>query len=83
MTIDPRTGRQSCAVFVPTAPNPTTGFVLIIDYADLVELAWSVEEAVRVIMSGGVLLPDAPPTGPGRDRPQPAERRREEQETAR
>lgn len=53
------TGDELCAVFVATAPNPTTGFVLLAPRADLVDLNWTVEEAVRVIMSGGVLLPEA------------------------
>jgi uncharacterized membrane protein len=55
---DPATGDELCAVFVATAPNPTTGFVLVVKRRDLVELDWSVEEAVRVVMSGGVLLPE-------------------------
>lgn len=58
VTTDPGTGEVLCAVFVATAPNPTTGFVLLVKRSDLVDLDWSVEEAIRVIMSGGVLLPD-------------------------
>lgn len=58
ITTDRRTGEELCAVFVPTAPNPTTGFVLVVKRADLVDLSWTVEEAIRVIMSGGVLLPE-------------------------
>ena len=49
---------QTLAVFVATTPNPTTGFVLLIKRADAIELDWTIEEAVRVIMSGGVLLND-------------------------
>jgi len=59
VTTDPRTGEELCAVFVATAPNPTTGFVLVVKRSDLIDLNWTVEEAIRVIMSGGVLLPDA------------------------
>jgi uncharacterized membrane protein len=59
VTTDPRTGEGLCAVFVATAPNPTTGFVLVVKRSDLIDLNWTVEEAIRVIMSGGVLLPDA------------------------
>ncbi|MBK9120387.1 MAG: DUF502 domain-containing protein [Phycisphaerales bacterium] len=58
VTVDPQTGEEACAVFVATAPNPTTGFVLMVKRGDLIDLDWSVEAAVRVIMSGGVLLPD-------------------------
>lgn len=60
ITTDPRTGEESCAVFVATAPNPTTGFALLVKRSELVDLNWTVEEAIRVIMSGGVLLPDGP-----------------------
>ncbi len=59
VTTEPRTGEELCAVFVPTAPNPTTGFVLVVKRSELIDLNWTVEEAIRVIMSGGVLLPDA------------------------
>lgn len=50
-------GQELCAVFIPSTPNPTTGFVFIVRRCDVVEVNWTVEEAVRVIMSGGVLPP--------------------------
>ena len=56
-----RTGETLYTVFVATAPNPTTGFVMLIRPDDVVELDWSVEEAVKAVMSGGVLMPDAVP----------------------
>lgn len=55
---DPQTGEELCAVFCPTTPNPTGGFILIVKRRDLVELDWSYEEAFKIIMSGGILLPD-------------------------
>jgi uncharacterized membrane protein len=54
---DARTGEDLCTIFYATTPNPTTGFVLIVKRSDLVELDWSIEEAVKAIMSGGILLP--------------------------
>ncbi len=54
---DPQGGEDTCAVFVASTPNPTTGFVLVLKRSELVEVDWTVEEAVKVIMSGGVLLP--------------------------
>lgn len=62
MTKDPVSGEDLCAVFVATAPNPTTGFVLVVKKRDLVDLPWTVEQAVKVVMSGGVLLPEGTPT---------------------
>lgn len=53
---NPDSGVESCAVFVATAPNPTTGFVLLVERRELIDLDWSVEEALKVIMSGGVLM---------------------------
>lgn len=55
---DPQTGEELCAVFCPTTPNPTSGFILIVKRRDVVELDWTFEEAFKVIMSGGILLPE-------------------------
>jgi uncharacterized membrane protein len=54
---DERTGETLYTVFVATAPNPTTGYVLVIRPSEVIELDWSIEEAVKVVMSGGVLMP--------------------------
>lgn len=58
VALDPRTGAEMCNVFIATAPNPTTGYVLIAPRSSLIELDWTVEEAIRVVMSGGVLMPE-------------------------
>ena len=55
---DSLTGEELATVFIPTTPNPTTGYLQILKRKDLVELDWSVEDAVRTIMSGGILRPD-------------------------
>jgi uncharacterized membrane protein len=55
---DSRSGEELACVFIPTTPNPTTGYLQILKRKDLVELDWSVEEAVQTIMSGGILRPD-------------------------
>jgi uncharacterized membrane protein len=54
---DAQSGEEYVTVFYATTPNPTTGFVLIMKRSDIVELDWSVEEAVKVIISGGILMP--------------------------
>lgn len=61
---DRNTGDPLYSVFMATAPNPTTGFVLVLKQSDVVELDWSIEEAVKAVMSGGVLMPDGVPFGP-------------------
>ena len=44
-------------VYVPTTPNPTSGFVLFLPREDVVELDMSVEEAFKVVISGGIVTP--------------------------
>ncbi|MGB4812214.1 MAG: DUF502 domain-containing protein [Methylophilaceae bacterium] len=46
------------SVFVPTTPNPTSGFFLMMPKADVVELAMSVDEALKYIISMGVVAPN-------------------------
>ena len=55
---DSVTGEELATVFIPTTPNPTTGYLQVLKRKELVELDWSVEDAVRTIMSGGILRPD-------------------------
>lgn len=50
-------GTELLTVFVPTAPSPITGFVLIVPKSEVIELDVSVEEAMRFIISGGVICP--------------------------
>jgi uncharacterized membrane protein len=45
------------SVFVPTTPNPTSGFFLMLPRADVVELKMSVDEALKYIISMGVVAP--------------------------
>jgi uncharacterized membrane protein len=56
-------GSPHVSVYVPTTPNPTSGFFLMMPRADVVPLAMSVDEALKYIISMGVVapLPPAPP----------------------
>jgi uncharacterized membrane protein len=45
-------------VFIPTSPNPTSGFLLVVAQSDTIELDITVEEAFKVIVSLGVVMPD-------------------------
>lgn len=51
------------SVYVPTTPNPTSGFFLMMPRADVLELRMSVDEALKYVISMGVVSPDtvAPP----------------------
>jgi uncharacterized membrane protein len=59
----------SCLVFVPTTPNPTSGFLVSVRVSDLRTLPISVEEGVKLVISGGLLVPrsiaGAPPAAAG------------------
>jgi uncharacterized membrane protein len=48
------------SVYVPTTPNPTSGFFLMMPRADVVELDMSVDEALKYIISMGVVAPNGP-----------------------
>lgn len=45
-------------VFLPTTPNPTSGFLLFIPKKDLTYMKMSVEEGIKMIVSGGIITPD-------------------------
>jgi uncharacterized membrane protein len=49
------------SVYVPTTPNPTSGFFLMMPRADVIELAMSVDEALKYVISMGVVAPPARP----------------------
>ena len=48
---------SSFTVFVPTTPNPTSGYLIVVPKEDAIPLEWSVDEAFRVIISAGVIMP--------------------------
>src|SRR3546814_8053522 len=77
------TGVQTCAlpisdavvynVFVPATPNPTTGFLLFVPHEEVYHLDLTVEEGIKLVISGGIVVPDhthfeQPPTAAAIDR---------------
>jgi uncharacterized membrane protein len=50
-------GQPMLNCFVPTTPNPTSGFYLVVPEADVLEVDLSVEDAFKVIMSAGLVTP--------------------------
>ena len=52
------------SVYVPTTPNPTSGFFLMLKREDTIELNMSVDEALKYIVSMGVVAPPAPGSKP-------------------
>jgi uncharacterized membrane protein len=49
------------SVYVPTTPNPTSGFFLMMPAKDVIELDMSVDDALKYIISMGVVTPDNRP----------------------
>jgi len=56
--VQARTGKEVICVFVPTTPNPTSGFIILVSKDEVVELDMSVDEALRMIISLGVVVPE-------------------------
>ena len=51
---------EHVSVYVPTTPNPTSGFFLMMRRTDVIELDMSVDEALKYVISMGVVPPDVP-----------------------
>jgi uncharacterized membrane protein len=52
-----KTGREVINIYVPTTPNPTSGFFIMVPREDVVELKMSVDEGLRMIISMGSVVP--------------------------
>ncbi len=55
--VQARTEENTINLFLPTTPNPTSGFYLVIPEKDTIPLSMSVEDAFKVIMTGGMVVP--------------------------
>ena len=55
--IQARTGDEVICCFVPTTPNPTSGFIIMVPKKDVIELDMTPDDAVKLIMSLGVVVP--------------------------
>lgn len=60
------TGRELAAVYVPTTPNPTSGYLEIVPVELITPTDWTVDEAMAFIISGGAVSPDSIPFSTGR-----------------
>ncbi|MEF9979189.1 MAG: DUF502 domain-containing protein [Thermomonas sp.] len=62
------TGRELAAVYVPTTPNPTSGYLEIVPVEKMTPTDWTVDQAMSFIISGGAVAPDSIPfTPPARE----------------
>lgn len=55
---DTETGKELAAVYVPTSPNPTSGYIEIVPLEDVVMTDWSTEEAMTFVVTGGTNAPE-------------------------
>ncbi len=56
--LDAAEAGDSIAVFLPTTPNPTSGFLLFVPKSDILVLDMSVEDAAKLVISAGLVTPD-------------------------
>jgi uncharacterized membrane protein len=61
---DEHTGADLAAVYVPTTPNPTSGYLEIVPVAQLTPTSWTIDEAMSFIISGGAVSPEKVPFSP-------------------
>jgi uncharacterized membrane protein len=54
-------GQKMLSIFIPTTPNPTSGWYAIVPESDVVTLSISIEDAFKVLISGGIVSPDESP----------------------
>jgi uncharacterized membrane protein len=59
VSVTEKLGEDFEVVFVPHSPNPASGFVHYVPRASIIYLDWTIEEGLRVIISGGVVQPGA------------------------
>lgn len=55
--VQDKTGQHVMNVFIPTTPNPTSGFLLMVPREDIIDLDMSVGDGIKMIISGGIVVP--------------------------
>lgn len=56
--VDENTGQELAAVYVPTTPNPTNGYLEVVPVEELVSTDWTMDEAMNFVISGGAIARD-------------------------
>lgn len=56
--VNARMGRELVSVFVPTTPNPTSGFMLLVPRDEIIELDMPIDDGFKMIISVGVVVPE-------------------------
>ena len=58
--IGEKTGQPHSCVYIPTTPNPTSGFIVLVPRTEVVELEMSIDAAMKMIITCGVVMPPPP-----------------------
>ena len=56
--VEEKTGKQKISIYVPTTPNPTSGFLIFVDEKDVIKLDMSVEDGIKYVISCGIVTPN-------------------------
>lgn len=70
--VEEGSGREMAAVFIPTTPNPTGGYLEVVPLDELTPTDWTMDQAMAFIISGGAVAPDILPAS--RVLPRPGDR---------
>ena len=52
------TSNNHMKIFIPTTPNPTSGFIVFADPSEIIELDMTIEEGIKYVVSGGIVSPE-------------------------
>lgn len=63
-SLEASTGEKLVSVFIPSSPMPMTGYTIFVPLGDLIRINLTVDEALRTVISGGVLVPQSEQLGP-------------------
>jgi uncharacterized membrane protein len=62
--VEEGSGREMAAVYIPTTPNPTGGYLELVPVDELTPTDWTMDQAMAFIISGGAVAPDTLPAPP-------------------
>ncbi|WP_049623244.1 DUF502 domain-containing protein [Frateuria defendens] len=62
--VEEGSGREMAAVYIPTTPNPTGGYLEVVPVDELTPTDWTMDQAMAFIISGGAVAPDTLPASP-------------------
>jgi uncharacterized membrane protein len=73
--VEEGTGREMAAVYIPTTPNPTGGYLEVVPVDEVTPTDWTMDQAMAFIISGGAVAPDTLPAPPAHLQNNPSEHR--------